>query len=495
MDSLERDVLEVHALVRFLKNSLASINRIPPEVLSLIPDYFHEDYMDRGLITLTHVCRHWRGTFIFNSSLWTRLNFTDLDKILTYIERSKSSPLEFHVIDNQGSLDAFPLVMPHLHKLKRLTISAGLLPEVFKHFHCCAPLLEELDIEIVGPYEPDLDHKLFNGDLSSLRKLSLGKVRTDLPWRNMANLQVFVLTSLTPTNDVTQLLDFFESAPLLHTIRLQGSIPSLSNAPPKRIVLLSRLHTLCITADPIHSTLLNHLSIPAGASLIQEFEYRGQEFPLLDYLPETLANLRNLSDITALDLRFNILQKFITLTGPSGGLRILALWIEMAVSYNMDHWVLCSLPIFPLSRIQRLSVMGYGHPNLNDMDDHQVFQTLSLANNLRILVLTKCNNFSFIFALDPAENLTGLLLCPHLEELVLHIGLLDQLCTDALILMVKNRASIGVKLSSIVIIGLGEVALGEEALKLREHILNVEYRADGEQPDWESSLIDSDESD
>ena len=164
----------------------------------------------------------------------------------------------------------------------------------------------------------------------------------------MANLQVFVLTSLTPTNDVTQLLDFFESAPLLHTIELRNSIPSSSNAPPKRIVLLSRLHTLYITADPIHSVLLNHLPIPAGTSLIQGFEYRSEEFPLLDYLPETLANLRNLSDITALNLRFGDSQKSISLTGPSGGLRVLARWQDMAGSYGMDRRVLSSLAIFPL---------------------------------------------------------------------------------------------------------------------------------------------------
>ena len=43
-DTLERDALEVLSLTRFLKNSLAPVNRIPPDVLSLIPYYCAKDY-------------------------------------------------------------------------------------------------------------------------------------------------------------------------------------------------------------------------------------------------------------------------------------------------------------------------------------------------------------------------------------------------------------------------------------------------------------------
>ena len=38
VDALERDTFEVLRLVRSIKNSLASINKTPPEILSLIPD-------------------------------------------------------------------------------------------------------------------------------------------------------------------------------------------------------------------------------------------------------------------------------------------------------------------------------------------------------------------------------------------------------------------------------------------------------------------------
>ena len=119
MNALEQDALELLRLVRSLKNSFAPINRIPPEVLSLIPGYFNddEDSTDQDLIALTHVCRGWRHTLTSCSSLWTRLDCMDIDKTHTYIQRSRSSPLEICLMKVQGTSyldDAFSLVVPHI---------------------------------------------------------------------------------------------------------------------------------------------------------------------------------------------------------------------------------------------------------------------------------------------------------------------------------------------------------------------------------------------
>ena len=103
MDALERDALKVLSLVRSVKNSFAPINRIPPEILSLVPDYYDKNGTDRDLATSTHVCRGWREVFIARFSLWTRLDFTNARKTRTYIQRSKSSPLEIHLEKNQDN--------------------------------------------------------------------------------------------------------------------------------------------------------------------------------------------------------------------------------------------------------------------------------------------------------------------------------------------------------------------------------------------------------
>ena len=103
---VERDALEVLGLIRFAKNSFAPINRIPPEVLSLIPDCNDSTHAaDRELIRLTHVCRGWRDTFISRSSLWTKLDFPSVEKTRMYIQRSKSSPLKVCFENEGGNID------------------------------------------------------------------------------------------------------------------------------------------------------------------------------------------------------------------------------------------------------------------------------------------------------------------------------------------------------------------------------------------------------
>jgi hypothetical protein len=488
VNALEQDALEVLDLVRSLKNSLAPINKIPPEVLSLVPDYFDEDWMDENLIALTHVCRGWRDAFISRSSLWTRLYFTNVDKTHTYIQRSRTSPLEFHIYSHIFLHNAFYLAILHLHRLKSLlVITSEREDTVLEYFHYHAPLLEELDIDIRDPNRPAFDNKLFNGDLSSLRKLSLSGVMTDLPWRNLANLRAVSLGFYAPNIGITQFLDFFESAPLLRTVEICDSIPGLSDASPKRMVALPHLTTLRINADRTHATLLDHLSIPAGASLLQEFDYRGEESPLLDYLPKKLANLGNLSHITSIYLCLDFASKILRMSGPSGELRMIAHCKCLgSVSYNVDHRILRDLGLHDLSTTQRLSFSKYKHLDSTE----EVFQILSLAKNRRTLVLAECNNLPFLFALDPRVDSYEPLLCPNLEELVLYIEPSDQSDMEQLINMAENRAARGVKLPSVTIVGLDELELDGEVLLLKGFVPHVEYRVGDVPPDL---LMDGDE--
>ena len=490
MNALKRDASEVLSLVLSLKNSFAPINLIPAEVLSLIPDYCDEHDVEQDLITLTHVCRGWREMLISRSSLWTQLDFANVDKTRTYIQRSKSSPLEIHLGRDEDDTyldDALFLATPHVPRLKSLTIYMDALPAAIRYFYRRAPLLEVLDISLTCPHPPVLNRTLFNGDLSSLRKLTLGGVITRLPWRNMANLTVFNLKSCHPGRDfITRLLNFFACAPLLHTIILEDSIPKSSNAPPERIVPLPHLRMLAIIAQPAHSILLNHLYIPTGASLILRFTFSGKKSPLPDYLPEASTNLRNLSHITTVNLRFAAMKKCIRLNGPSGGLRIFARWKDDIISpRTMDRRIFRSLDPSILSTAQRLAVSTYKPPKPAEVENCQVFQTLSSMDNLRTLILTKCHNLPFILSLNPEQNSSKLMLCPNLEEIVLYIKSQDQFHIKQLISMTRERASRDARLSSITIVGLGELVPGKEVFKLREHVTYVEYRVDDAPPDWD----------
>lgn len=264
-------------------------------------------------------------------------------------------------------------------------------------------------------------------------------------------------------------------------------MPGSSDPPPERIVPLRHLKEFSISTKSSHSILLRHLYLPAGASLISEFQFHGEEFPLLDYLSAWSPNLGNLSHITTANLHFNSGDKYVRLSGPSGSLRAVALWgdREVPLSYAKDRELLLSLGQLALSAVQILAISGYGHPRPAEVEECPVFQTLSTVNDLRTLILTNCDGLPFILALDPEQNPSDLVLCVTLEELVIYTESWSLSKVELLIKMAKNRASRGSKLSSFTFVDLCGLDLREEVLKLREHAMHVEYRVDGAPPAWD----------
>ena len=442
-------------------------------------------------ITLTHVCRTWRKLFISCSSLWTYLDLKNVDKTRTFIQRSKSSPLDIR-LEYIGGRDysdddpAFSLVVPHIPRVKRLAIYGDCLPAILEHFRYHPLLLEGLHFGIsIDAFDPPLDHSLSEVDLSSVRQLGLSGVTTYLPWRNLKNLKTIRLVSCFAGLTVTRLLDFFESTPLLENITLGDLLTDLPDASPGRTVRLPHLRTLVISSPSTPPLLLRHLGIPAGASLFLGFNSSGERSPLVDILSEGSPNLENLSHITTINLRFHLEQKFVQLSGPSGSLCVYIYWKDWTtISYAMEDEILRSLSPSILSTNERLAISQYTHLNRAQADGFLIFTTLSYMDSLRTLSLVECNLLPFVLALDPENNMSKSVTCPRLEELLLYIRSRDRFHMACLVIMAKNRASKGVKLSSITMVGSGEIAFEGDVFQLREHVTNVRCMVGGP-PTWD----------
>ena len=492
-------------MVRSVRNNFAPINRIPPEVLSLIPDCWGRCDMDEVLIPLTHVCHGWRELFISRSSLWASLDCTDVEKTRAYIERSKSSPLEISLEKHEGGTyrnDALLLVVPHINRLGSLTICgpSDVLPDLSNHLTCPTPLLRKLKINLDFDRDraPGFPGTLFNGDLSSLHRLSLAGFTTNLPWRNLVNLTTFKLSHFPGTVDppfVTRLLDFFASTPLLSNISLRHSIPNSSNAPPERIVSLPHLKELTSTSQRTQSALLNHLLIPNGALLEISFTFSGEDSPIPENLPENLDTFDNLSHITAVNLTFDGMEKFVRLNGPSGGLYMYGTWTagNVSFSHTLERRVFRSLDMFDLSKVQRLTITKSGSSLPDEIELSPIFQTLFLMNDLRTLTLIECKNISIIDALNPEKNNSDTVLCPNLERLVLYVKKKERFYLEELMEMASERDERYAKLSSVTIVSLDEMCSRKDVFKLRKCISRVEYKLDIVSPCWDT--IGGDESD
>lgn len=361
--------------------------------------------------------------------------------------------------------------------------------ELTKHLHLPKPSLEELVVDFSCKPAPTLDTILLNGDLSSLRTLKLGGVVTHLPWKNLSNLTTFKLRcSHGNTITVTKLLNFLESAPLLRDVTLRDSIPTSSNASPSRVVSLPTITRLAIHGDPRHSILLNHLSIPDGASLVLTFNLRSymSSFPLC--LPKTIENLQNLFHITTVDLRFDGTTEVVHLAGPSGRLYMSGQPKRRSLC-GPNYEILQSLKYFPLHMTRSLTVVKYSDI-IHLRSEEYPYHVYLLMRDLRTLTLIQCYNLRSILLLNPDCNTQKTIIYPKLEELILYVETQEEFRIRHLMEMAEVRASRGAKLRSLKIVSLGELLPGKEVFQLKKYVEHVEYRIEENPPQRDSILDD-----
>ena len=408
------------------------------------------------------------------SCLWTDFDCLDEEKTWVYLKRSGTSPISLSLYRYGPALpyDPFFGIIPHVSgRLMSLFIEGAPdnIQHIASHLYHPAPLLEGFTIRSNGGPAPRpnqvLSPALFGGDLSSLRKLYLEGVRTELPWRNMANLASFVLGRTSPGEiSVNQLLDFFESAPHLRHINLYSATPSPA-AQHGRLVTLACLERMEITDCRPVSLLLDHLSIPVGASLTT----RGDLISSLigDLLPRSLENLRNFSNFTTIQLSVVEPNPRMKFSGPNGRVNI----IFTNPGFDGTHLALGSLAQLDTSNTENL-VIEEGKPRSSR---GPLYQALLPMTDLRTLTLSGCRSpHIFAQALQPGMNSSEVVVCPKLEELILESpdGVFD---IKSVIKMAAARALRGKKLRMVRLIDKQGEPDPEVMLELKKHVSHVEH--------------------
>jgi len=476
---------------------LAPINRIPPEVLTLIPDSSEKSYKNRGVIPLTHVCRAWRKVFISHSPLWTHFDCKNADKMRVYLERSRSSPISLQM-HRKGDLSPHhPLFQVIPHAATRLkTLSVRTSPEnighIITHLSRPSPPLQYLSIDC-GPglgSKPVLTTALFDGNLSSLRDLCLLNVHTALPWRNMVNLTSFTLGYTSPRGvSIGQILDFLESAPRLESVELRYATPT-SGAQDGRLVSLPCLKSMRIRKGEPCSLLLDHLLVPVGAELAIRAD--SIALRLERHLPRSLDNLGNLSGSMEINLNFEEFRPKARFSGPNGQVSVAFQFPRV----NLTFPVLEYLAWIDTSKTERLEIKNGDSPS-RDL----AHRALLRMKNLRTLSLSRCQNSHFIHALHPDTGSSEAVVCPKLEELIFVPRITgERTDIENLTDMTTARALCGATLKTIRFFGTLGNLYQDSLSELRKHVLHVEYvpwigASDDDSDDSDEEDGDSDGSD
>ena len=308
VSQLERDISTALVVVRQSKNSFAHINRIPLEILCLIPAHL-SSHKDR--FHASFVCRRWRRVFLQRGSLWSEsLLRKGEEYVKTLLERAKGSALDV-VTDYRVPLNTTTLLSPHAQQIKHLEFAHDRWTDVLTFSRVNSgqlPYLRTLKMRIVVG-EDDQPNMLtppslplfsgsvnleeFNWELGFLMDFgtewagSLG----DLAF---PNLTTFKLTA-SPMDGLiaSDLLDFLEASPALRTVevRIDGDI--LPTGIPRDTLVLPNVKTFSLRSmgDILHVYRLStYMSCPRAkyTSLINEMP-EDQVSPHTDMLPDSAS--------------------------------------------------------------------------------------------------------------------------------------------------------------------------------------------------------------
>ena len=288
------------------------------------------------------------------------------------------------------------------------------------------------------------------------RELCLQGIHTELPRRNMINLTSFSLGYMRPGQSfVTDLLDFFESAPRLRKIQLQNASPTLGGQ-TERLVHLGCLKRMVISGWHPPSLLFDHLLIPADAKLTTQVD--SCDSP---HLPRAFHTIESLPHFT-IHVYVAGFHPNIQVRRWGGDISIIPITPRVAPSYR----VLESLALFDLSKVERLRLAG---GDLKVDGGCPIGWALQCMTHLCTLTISRCKNLSNFI-----PSLGGGFYCPKLEELVLDP------CVDGekfeiqrAVAMAAGRVSEGVGLKSIKIVSRDKF-VQTLALKLKEYVSHVE---------------------
>ena len=458
--------------VHISMNTFAGVDRLPPEVLALIPAYLSS----RELVSSTHVCRRWRDAFVASPSLWTTLDNEQMhrDALAVYLTRCGGAPIDVAFSTSRNKNLAFlRLVAPRSTQIRSMKIPSlpwSQVSEISDSISLPLPLLEQVEISVKREESiPVLSQQLLGGALR-LRSLTL----LDASWIP-GTLFHFSFPSLTHvhlsfietrTHMVAELQEFLGGSPLLERVHIAVGptygTPIDSSTPPRvQRVNLGSLHALRLDwlSNSSPYTLLSSISYPSNCSISLCIESESDfSRPPRGIFPKTWGDFSLIPEVSEITLRMGlgetITECSISLVKTNGASISISHTQDLGIHYMWDEGkgsmyaaslcrdrddyrtlleAVASIQKLPLPGVRKFAVEGSDEKTFPIMSQSQApFATL-LTNmpNLETLSLNNVRVSQFLKILRPPApllpppsylrhpDISTTLLCPALEVLEL----------------------------------------------------------------------------
>ena len=502
--------------LRSFESTLQPINRLPDDILILIPRFFTDDGyavfpMNKPLVAMTGVCRSWRNLLLSTPSLWTQLNFSNLrsKQQEVFLERSGKQLLDICLqMESEEYLEPFlSATLRNSHRLRWLDLGSTVsdLDYVLTQLTRPAPELKHLEIWSDGlAGDLGVPSTIFGGQLPKLTSFTLLQMRTDLRGFNFPALKRFILRTEAKTS-VQNLTSFFERCPLLVFIQICLTYtPEPPIAPPGKRIRLAALKELRFNETALTSGLLDHLTLPNCTEIMLKGQFLGKEFddqgnPAARIHPTSLDHLPTMRGIT----KAVAMPNSCILSGPNGYLRF---WFSRGTRENFDAEFFTSLNPISVSGVRELWVGATteasfgrsrwgrttgGAGKLWSQTPAGVRGAFGVLAKVEDLIIVNCNTEPIFVTLG--VDVDNVILLPGLHRLTIYVGSGD-LDAPALIQCVKARNEHSMSLGEVAIVF--EKEPGADVIRglepLRELVVELDYRV-GVAPvlrQWESRCDD-----
>lgn len=308
-------LLETSALVRSHINSLAPINRLPPEVLSVIfsmasltlfsPGYPRRpegQYQSSRVLhtQIMRVCRQWRGVAQSATFLWSDIVLRPQkgSSLSSQIKRARTT---FIGVYSEGDVKPLiPVLSEHAHRIRRLHVRTmdnhwiAANPRIKAVFAALPKMALHIEELVLHPWSVDWRSptaSLFSGPAPRLRVLSLHEL-SFVPTDHFPNLQKLFIT-LQGAPEQSELLNMLQGSPMLEHVHIWTSrvVPRPGGAPHSRVARLPHLQALVLCLGHNTPCLLSDLVLPPSCLVRLQLE----DAPL-DEVPLCLAALERHMD-------------------------------------------------------------------------------------------------------------------------------------------------------------------------------------------------------
>ena len=267
VSQLDRDASTVLATIREWKNSFAYVNRVPTDILSLIPTHLPTQ---KDRFHAASVCRHWRGVLLRHGALWSQLFLEKGEECVSaLLGRAKGSALNI-ITHRNVPVGIMTLISPRAQQIASLEFMGNYWQDIIAFSELYSdqlPLLRTLKVvslkTVDSHYQPVVvtapSLPLFKGSIN-LQKFVIR------PWK-LSSLSHFIFPNLTTfelsENSVPEmcsascLLNFLKASPMLQMVKIEISTEiMLENVPQEMVVVLPHVETFSL------HVLVTHRAVP-----------------------------------------------------------------------------------------------------------------------------------------------------------------------------------------------------------------------------------------